>query len=117
MLIIPPFQGIGLGAKLLEEVFLHYRTDSKVTDVSGKAFHNPELVFLIKFFAVESPSVEFQRLRDYVDCLSCMELPEYASLKADSGFTKEMEVAAKTQLKMSKVVVEFANMVLKIHHG
>jgi hypothetical protein len=52
---------------------------------------------------VESPSVEFQRLRDYVDCLSCMELPEFARLKTNSSFSKEMEVAAKTQLKMSKV--------------
>lgn len=48
MLIIPPFQGTGLGAKLLNEVFLYYRTESKVTDVSGKlSFIRVYLWFLI----------------------------------------------------------------------
>lgn len=61
-------------------------------------------MFLISYnLTVESPSIEFQRLRDYVDSLSCMELPEFAGIKTNSSFTKEMEAAAKTQLKMSKV--------------
>lgn len=47
MLIIPPFQSSGLGAKLLNEVFSFYRTESKVTDVAGIILNFYLSVFLI----------------------------------------------------------------------
>jgi len=54
--------------------------------------------------SVESPSPEFQRLRDYVDCVACQKLPEFAPRKVKNGFSKEMETVAKDKLKMSKVL-------------
>jgi len=38
MLVLPPFQGAGLGAELLTAVFAYYRTKSEVTDIAGDLF-------------------------------------------------------------------------------
>ena len=38
MLVLPPFQRQGLGAKLLDTVSKYYWNNPKVVDITGKAF-------------------------------------------------------------------------------
>ncbi|CAB3383957.1 Hypothetical predicted protein [Cloeon dipterum] len=98
MLILPPFQKAGLGVELLSSTHDFYRGISKVTDI-----------------AVESPSHEFQRLRDFVDCLACQKLPEFAPSKLKDNFSKEMEAVAKGKLKMGKKQAQRVYNILKLH--
>ncbi|XP_059476458.1 histone acetyltransferase type B catalytic subunit isoform X2 [Neocloeon triangulifer] len=97
MLILPPFQKAGLGVELLTTTFNFYRGKPEVTDVS-----------------VESPSPEFQRLRDFVDCLTCMKLPEFSAKNVKKRFSKEMEKIAKQKLKMGKKQAQRVCFILKL---
>ncbi|VDM03087.1 unnamed protein product [Schistocephalus solidus] len=59
-LILPPFRGMGHATRLLEAVYDDFVPLPKVVDIT-----------------VEEPSVEFQRLRDFLDCKRCLQLNEY----------------------------------------
>jgi histone acetyltransferase 1 len=38
MLVLPPFQRIGLGAQLLDNIYRHYTRQPHVTDITGVPF-------------------------------------------------------------------------------
>jgi hypothetical protein len=38
MLVLPPFQRIGLGAQLLDNIYRHYTKQPRVTDITGVPF-------------------------------------------------------------------------------
>lgn len=84
MLVLPPFQGQGIGAKLVEVVYNKFKGDPKVIDIT-----------------VEDPSDDFRRVRNYVDAKICRELPEFSPENLRKGFTKEMITAAKELYKVS----------------
>lgn len=50
----------------------------------------------------EDPADNFVSLRDYVDCVNCAKLPEFAPDKLKGGFTDEMKLAALRKLKITK---------------
>ncbi|KAF4517559.1 hypothetical protein B566_EDAN005123 [Ephemera danica] len=67
-------------------------------------------------FQVESPSEEFQRVRDYVDCLTLAGLPNFSPDKLKKGLTKEMVADAKERLKMSKKQVQRVVNILRLQN-
>lgn len=84
LLVLPPFQGIGIGAQFIETVYNKFKGDPKVVDIT-----------------VEDPSDDFRRIRNYVDAKLCVNLPEFAPNRLKEGFTKDMIEAAKLQFKIN----------------
>lgn len=84
MLILPPFQGMGIGATIIETIYNKFKNDPKAVDIT-----------------VEDPSDEFRRVRNFVDAKLCITLPEFAVDKLKAGFSKEMTVAAKNTFKIN----------------
>ncbi|KZC06490.1 PREDICTED: histone acetyltransferase type B catalytic subunit [Dufourea novaeangliae] len=85
VLILPPFQNMGLGAHLLHAIYREYIGRNQVKDIT-----------------VEDPSVTFQRLRDYVDAINCSTLPSFSCEYLHQGFNKAMAVDAKETFKINK---------------
>jgi len=56
-------------------------------------------------FAVESPSLTFQKLRNYVDAINCSKLPTFKVECLKQGFSNEMVIEAKNKLKINKVSI------------
>lgn len=84
MLVLPPFQGMGIGAQLIETIYNMFKGDPKVVDIT-----------------VEDPSDDFRRVRNYVDAKLCLNLPEFAPNKLKDGFSQDMVVAAKREYKIN----------------
>ncbi|CAI9560508.1 unnamed protein product [Staurois parvus] len=85
MLILPPFQGEGHGAQLLETVHRYYVTSPNILDVTA-----------------EDPSENFVRLRDFVLAKLCQNLPCFSTEKLLEGFSQEMVTEAQQKLKINK---------------
>ncbi|XP_012276079.1 histone acetyltransferase type B catalytic subunit [Orussus abietinus] len=85
VLILPPFQNLGLGTHLLRAIYHEYIGRSEVKDIT-----------------VEDPSVGFQRLRDYVDALNCDTLPSFSRECLVQGFNKTMAAEAREKFKINK---------------
>jgi len=100
MLILPPFQRKGLGAKLLDSVCKSFWNRNKVVDIT-----------------VEDPSDDFIRLRDYVDvqnalkgldCFSCFD-------KVRDGFTEGMVTEAREKMKLGKKQTRRVYEIIRLH--
>ncbi|XP_076283247.1 histone acetyltransferase 1 isoform X1 [Lasioglossum baleicum] len=85
VLILPPFQNMGLGTHLLHAIYREYIGRNQVKDIT-----------------VEDPSVTFQRLRDYVDAINCSTLPSFSRECLLQGFNKTMAMEAKEKFKINK---------------
>uniref|UniRef100_A0A672JK77 Histone acetyltransferase type B catalytic subunit n=1 Tax=Salarias fasciatus TaxID=181472 RepID=A0A672JK77_SALFA len=85
MLILPPFQGEGHGAQLLEAVHRFYCGLPKVQDITA-----------------EDPSDNYVNLRDYVLVKLCQGLPSFAVEKLHLGFSADMIKEAQDKLKINK---------------
>ncbi|RWS08737.1 histone acetyltransferase type B catalytic subunit-like protein [Dinothrombium tinctorium] len=85
VLVLPPFQKKGIGVKLLETAYNHYRAQKSVVDIT-----------------VEDPSDNFVRLRDFVDAKNCMKLNSYQPEMLARGWSEEMGTEAREKLKISK---------------
>ncbi|KAK4323856.1 hypothetical protein Pmani_005495 [Petrolisthes manimaculis] len=85
MLVLPPFQRLGVGTEMLKTIYMRYQDDPKVLDIT-----------------VEDPSDNFARLRDYVDSKNCMKLDSFHSEKLNQGYSEAMVDEAKTKLKLNK---------------
>ncbi|XP_030642382.1 histone acetyltransferase type B catalytic subunit isoform X1 [Chanos chanos] len=85
MLILPPFQGEGHGAQLLEAVHRYYCTCPKVQDITA-----------------EDPSDNYVKLRDFVLVKLCMALPSFSTDRLKHGFSEEMAHEAQDKLKINK---------------
>ncbi|KAK0181612.1 hypothetical protein PV327_003883 [Microctonus hyperodae] len=85
ILILPPFQKLGLGSHLLRAIYRQYLGKNEVKDIT-----------------VEDPSINFQRVRDYVDALNCITLPSFARDLLCQGFNKSMATEAREKYKINK---------------
>ncbi|UMM22563.1 hypothetical protein L5515_003717 [Caenorhabditis briggsae] len=85
MLLLPQYRKSGIGAQFMESFLRDLRATPEVFDVT-----------------VESPGDQFTFLRDYVDCINCMNLPEFSSENLKNGFSDKMRMAALDKLKISK---------------
>ncbi|CAL1582333.1 unnamed protein product [Knipowitschia caucasica] len=85
MLILPPYQGEGHGAQLLEAVHKFYCNLPKVQDITA-----------------EDPSDNYVKLRDYVLAKLCQSLPSFSSGKLQHGFSEDMVREARDKLKINK---------------
>ncbi|XP_003395429.2 histone acetyltransferase type B catalytic subunit [Bombus terrestris] len=84
VLILPPFQNIGLGTRLLHAIYCEYTGRSQVKDIT-----------------VENPSATFQRLRDYVDAMNCSKLSSFSREYLLQGYSKAMGEEAKEKFKIN----------------
>lgn len=82
-LVLPPFQNIGIGTKLIETIYKHFQKDEKVTDIT-----------------VEDGSEEFQRIRCTIDVKLCKELDCFTPEKLKNGLSEEMLKMAKQLFKV-----------------
>ena len=82
-LILPPFQRIGLGSKLLAAIYKNY-SEKSIVDIT-----------------VEDPSDDFQRMRDIFDCKLCMQLSWYQTLAPNTVWSNEMAVEAQNKYKLN----------------
>lgn len=111
MLILPPFQGEGHGAQLLEAVHRFYCGLPKVQDITGERFLIlPSLSLILSVLNVcrcllsaEDPSENYVKLRDFVLSKLCQSLPAFAVDKLPLGFSEEMVKEAQDKLKINKV--------------
>ncbi|KAM6332771.1 histone acetyltransferase type B catalytic subunit [Podargus strigoides] len=85
MLILPPFQGEGHGAQLLETVHRYYMSTPTVLDITA-----------------EDPSENYVKLRDFVLVKLCQDLLCFSPGKLMQGFSQEMVVEAQQKLKINK---------------
>ncbi|XP_005104677.1 histone acetyltransferase type B catalytic subunit [Aplysia californica] len=86
VLVLTPFQRLGLGAKLVQTFYNTCYSRSDVLDIT-----------------VEDPSDNFQRLRDFVDAQNCMKLKYFQLSELKKGFSHDMLHEAQTKLKLSKL--------------
>lgn len=84
MLVLTPFQKMGVGTKFVETIYSFYQSQKNVIDIT-----------------VEDPSDEFQRLRYYVDAKLCMKLKSFTREDVKKGFNKEMIKDARESLKLN----------------
>lgn len=106
MLILPPFQGKGLGVKLLEGVYSNYIGCNNVIDITGNFHinHSRDNKFShFSIISVEDPAEDFQRLRDFVDAKNCSTLPSFAKSELTQKFNKQMATEAVKKFKINKV--------------
>lgn len=100
MLVLPPFQRQGLGAKLLHAVSKHYWSIPKVVDIT-----------------VEDPSEDFVRLRDFVDVSNGLKLvstfADPAIVKA--GFSEDMVKEANEKLKLCRRQARRVYEIIRLH--
>ncbi|NWQ90370.1 HAT1 acetyltransferase, partial [Burhinus bistriatus] len=85
MLILPPFQGEGHGAQLLETVHRYYMSSPTVLDITA-----------------EDPSENYVKLRDFVLVKLCQDLLCFSPGKLMQGFSQEMVTEAQQKLKINK---------------
>lgn len=87
MLVLPPFQKQGLGAKLLDTVCKYYWNNPKIVDIT-----------------VEDPSDDFIRLRDFVDIQNALKLLDcFSSVeKVEGGFNENMTKESNEKLRLCK---------------
>lgn len=84
MIVLPPFQRLGIGSKMIEALYSYYGPKSNVTDIT-----------------VEEPSVIFQNMRSAVDANLCQSLESFAPEKLKHGLSKEMLEEAKAKYKIN----------------
>lgn len=99
MLVLPPYQRLGLGAKLLDTVYHHYRADRSVLDIT-----------------VEDPSDNFVRLRDFVDTKNCLKLAAYSEVAVAGGFSETMAEAARGELGLCRKQARRVYEIVRLRH-
>jgi len=85
MLVLPPFQRRGLGARMLEVVQQFYWGNEKVVDIT-----------------VEDPSDDFVRIRDFVDCSNCAALDAFAPQELHKGYSAAMVTECNKKFKICR---------------
>ncbi|XP_061178259.1 histone acetyltransferase type B catalytic subunit-like [Saccostrea echinata] len=85
VLILPPFQRMGLCAELLQTFYNDTYRRKEVLDIT-----------------VEDPSENFQRVRDFVDVKNCQSLSSFRPERLLKGFSEEMQREAREKFKLNK---------------
>ncbi|XP_001359056.3 histone acetyltransferase type B catalytic subunit [Drosophila pseudoobscura] len=99
MMILPPFQKLGLATQLVETIYKYYQSQKNVVDIT-----------------VEDPSEDFQRLRNFVDARFCKELKSFARNEIVKGFSKEMVREARETLKLNPRQVRKVYELLRLYY-
>eukprot|EP00116_Pleurobrachia_bachei_P007345 sb/3467607/ len=86
VLVLPPYQGSGHGARILSTMYNHVSADPGIYDIT-----------------VEDPSENFTRLRNFVDTVKCSKLTSFAPDKLKLGFTQVMAEEARTKYKITAI--------------
>lgn len=84
MLVLPPFQRLGVASKIIETIYAYYAPRKDVKDIT-----------------VEEPSAIFQHIRSIVDVKLCRKLAAFAPEKLKNGLNKEMLGEAKENFKIN----------------
>ena len=67
---------MGLGARLLDSIYSHYKGDATVVDVTVEV---KKLLSLTNLkYMLQDPSDNFVRLRDFVDAKNCLKLAAFS---------------------------------------
>uniref|UniRef100_A0A1W7RGU1 Histone acetyltransferase type B catalytic subunit n=1 Tax=Agkistrodon contortrix contortrix TaxID=8713 RepID=A0A1W7RGU1_AGKCO len=98
MLILPPFQGEGHGARLLETVHRYYMSSPTVLDITA-----------------EDPSESYVKLRDFVLVKLCQDLPHFSPENLKQGFSQDMAIEAQQKLKVNKQHTRRVYEILRLH--
>lgn len=85
MIVLPPFQKLGVGSNFIKQIYDHYIGLKNVVDIT-----------------VEDPSDEFKRMRNLIDSKLCKELKSFSEANLKKGFSKDMVKEARSQLKVSR---------------
>ncbi|XP_041117792.1 histone acetyltransferase type B catalytic subunit-like isoform X4 [Polyodon spathula] len=99
MLILPPFQGEGHGAQLLEAIHRYYLTAPKVLDITA-----------------EDPSESYVKLRDFVHAKLCQSLPSFSPDQLIQGFSQKMVKEVQEKLKINKKHARRVYEILRLHN-
>uniref|UniRef100_A0A0K8TT35 Histone acetyltransferase type B catalytic subunit n=1 Tax=Tabanus bromius TaxID=304241 RepID=A0A0K8TT35_TABBR len=99
MLVLPPFQKMGIGAKFIESIYQYYKKNDKILDIT-----------------VENPSSDFQRIRCFVDAKLCMQLPCFSKEVIKNGYTKEMADVAKKNFKINTMQARRVYEVIRLYY-
>jgi len=99
MLVLPPYQRKGLGARLLNTLYRNYLKDDSVVDIT-----------------VEDPADNFVRLRDFVDTKNCLASPIFSKERVMSGFTASLAAAAAKELKLCKKQARSVYEIVRLHY-
>jgi len=86
VLVLPPFQRMGIGSRLIQTFYNICYPKSEVLDIT-----------------VEDPSDNFQRVRTFVDVRNCLKLKAFQPEELSKGFSHDMVHEAQHKLKLSKL--------------
>lgn len=86
ILILPPFQRLGIGTKMIETIYNQFKGNEKVIEIT-----------------VEDPSDDFQSVRNYIDAKICRKLSSFGPENLRRGFTKEMVKDARENGKINSI--------------
>lgn len=85
ILVLPPFQKLGIASRLIEEtIFKYFVPKQNIADIT-----------------YEEPTDVVQHIRSVADAKRCMKLPAFAKDKLLAGFSKNMLREAKEKLKIN----------------
>lgn len=84
ILVLPPFQRLGLASKIIETIYKFYASRKDVRDIT-----------------VEEPSPIFQHIRSIVDVALCRNLKSFAPEKLKLGLSDEMLMETKEKFKIN----------------
>ncbi|VDK78027.1 unnamed protein product [Litomosoides sigmodontis] len=99
ILLLPHYQGVGIGAKFLKAIYDDLIRQPKVADITA-----------------EGPAESFIITRDYVNCCNCSTLKEFHADNLKNGFTEEMKNAALLQFKINPKQSRRVYEILRLHH-
>jgi histone acetyltransferase 1 len=97
VLVLPPFQNLGIGTKLIESIYQHFLRKQNIADIT---------------FEDQSEILQFVRLS--VDAKLCKNLPEFSAENLKKGLTKEMLRAANENFKLNPKQVRVVCEVLRL---
>jgi histone acetyltransferase 1 len=89
VLILPPFQRLGIGAQLVQASpknmpVYQFRVFNRISILKAIYAHFTSISSVIDI-TVEDPSEDFQRLRDFVDSQNCENLPAFSEQNLFKG--------------------------------
>ncbi|XP_059607759.1 histone acetyltransferase type B catalytic subunit [Phlebotomus argentipes] len=99
LIVLPPFQKLGIGSRLIRTIYDHFESNKSVIDIT-----------------VEDPSEDFQSIRNYIDAKLCMALPAFQREKLLVGFSKEMVAEAKAKAKINSLQCRRIYEILRLYH-
>lgn len=95
---------MGMGTRFMQAINADLCQIESVYDITGM-YSVINLVRAQKLINLaEDPADSFLYTRDYVDCVNCAKLPEFAPTNLKNGFSAAMCDAAQQKYKLNKVI-------------